>query len=332
MNDENGADAEKQLLRTRVQELESQIREVKERDPDIIDLGEVWNKLWSDKWMIMIIGSVVVLSSIVYALSLSDEYKSQVLLAPVTETAGKGGALSKLAGKFGGLASLAGINLGNNGDKNALAIETIKSRDFLIQFIKDNNLLVPLVAAEKWDRGTNSLIIDNTLYDEVDRKWIREVSPPKQTIPSSLEARELLLERLTINKDDETGYVTISIEFYSPYLAKKWLDSLVKTINDTIRRQDILEASTTISYLQRQVSETTISEMKSVFFELIENQTQTLMLANVREEYVFKTIDPAFVPEEKSNPKRPFIVILAAFFGGILGATVSLVRRRTRVV
>ena len=32
------------------------------------------------------------------------------------------------------------------------------------------------------------------------------------------------------------------------------------------------------------------------------------MLAEVRQEYVFKTIDPALAPEEKSKPNRALIV------------------------
>ena len=34
------------------------------------------------------------------------------------------------------------------------------------------------------------------------------------------------------------------------------------------------------------------------------------MLAEVRPEYVFKTIDPAVVPEEKSKPSRALICAL----------------------
>jgi uncharacterized protein involved in exopolysaccharide biosynthesis len=34
---------------------------------------------------------------------------------------------------------------------------------------------------------------------------------------------------------------------------------------------------------------------------------------------VFKTIDPAVVPQEKSEPKRALIVIVATMLGGMLG-------------
>ena len=70
--------------------------------------------------------------------------------------------------------------------------------------------------------------------------------------------------------------------------------------------------------------------MRNLFYELIQSQTETMMLANVREEYVFKTIDPATVPEFKSEPKRALICILGTFLGGFLALIYVLVRHYIR--
>jgi LPS O-antigen subunit length determinant protein (WzzB/FepE family) len=56
-----------------------------------------------------------------------------------------------------------------------------------------------------------------------------------------------------------------------------------------------------------------------MLFSLIEEQTKTLMLANVRDEYVFSTVDPAVVPELKDKPKRSLIVAVAIVLGGMFG-------------
>ena len=63
-----------------------------------------------------------------------------------------------------------------------------------------------------------------------------------------------------------------------------------------------------------------------MFFELIQSQTETVMLAQVRPEYVFKTIDPAVVPELKSKPKRALICVLGTLLGGMLSVLIVLVR------
>ena len=66
--------------------------------------------------------------------------------------------------------------------------------------------------------------------------------------------------------------------------------------------------------------------MQSVFYQLIEEQTKTLMLAEVSDEYVFKTVSPAKVAEEKAKPMRALIVILGFMLGGMLSVIIVLIR------
>ena len=67
------------------------------------------------------------------------------------------------------------------------------------------------------------------------------------------------------------------------------------------------------------LQETNIAGMQQVFYQLIESETRTVMLANAQDEYIFKTVDPAVVPQEKSEPKRALIAIVATMLGGMLG-------------
>ena len=50
------------------------------------------------------------------------------------------------------------------------------------------------------------------------------------------------------------------------------------------------------------------------------------MLANVREEYAFKIIDPAVVPDMRSKPQRRKIVILGLLLGVVFGSLLVLVK------
>ena len=120
--------------------------------------------------------------------------------------------------------------------------------------------------------------------------------------------------------------VKLSIEHFSPYLAKEWTDNLVKAINEEMRTREIAEAEKSIVYLNTQISKTSLAEVKTMLFSLVEEQTKKLMLANVREEYLFKAIDPAVVSEKKSKPARSLICILATMLGFFLGCIIVLVR------
>ena len=295
-------------------------------EEDEIDLVELWHAVWSGKLLIIAISGLFSIASIIYAINQPNIYQATTLLAPASEQSGAGG-LAKMAGQFGGLASLAGINLNAGGtDKTGLALEVLKSRVFLENFINKHQLLVPLMAAENWDLNSNNLILDEDVYNAKTKIWIREVKAPKKAQPSSWEAFKAFKEILTVAKDKETGMITLEIEHYSPEIATQWLLWLVSDINAAIREQDKAEAQRSIDYLSSKLQETQLADMQTVFYQLIEQQTKTIMLAEVSLEYVLKTIDPANAPEEKAKPKRALIVILGTMLGGILSVLIVLVR------
>ena len=293
---------------------------------DEIDLAELWRAIWAGKFIIIGITFIFAVASVFYALSKPDVYKASVLLSPVSSQ-GSSGGLGALAGQFGGLASLAGINLGGGGsDKTSIALATLESRSFIENFIKKHDLLVPLMAGKKWDRNTDTLILDNELYDEKAQKWIREVEAPQTPEPTSWEAYKELTQYLSISQDKTTSLITVEIAFFSPTLAKQWLILLIHEINEFIREQEKEETTASIDYLRNELNKVQISNMETVLYTLIEEQTKNMMLAQVKKEYIFKTIDPAQVPDKKDSPKRALIVILGAILGGLLSTLIVLIR------
>jgi len=321
----------KMQIEQKIERIEKQLNAISRANPmlgdsrftadgsDEIDLRELWNVLWNGKWVIIGITFVFAIASVLYAISLPNIYKSEALLAPAEENSG--GGLAGMAGSLGGLASLAGVNIGGGGvDKTAIAIEILKSREFNAQFVQKYDLLIPLMAAKGWDRKLNQLVIDKDIYDEAKKKWVREPKPPRAAEPSLQEAYKEFMELLDVSKDKEIGLVSLGVEHYSPRIAKEWVDLLVKEINAEVKQRDMEEARKSIEYLSNQLEKTAISDMKAVFYELIEEQTKTVMFAEVRDEYVFKTIDEAVSPELKFKPKRSLICILGAMLGSMFGS------------
>lgn len=288
-----------------------------------IDLAELCAELWRSKILIAVFTLVFSFFSVVLALYLPNIYRSDALLAPAAAAPKTG--LGGLAGQFGGLASLAGINLGAAGtDKTALALEIVRSRDFISRFIQTNNALVPLMAAKGWDISSGELIIDKDSYS--DGGWVREVEPPKRAEPSQQEAYEEFINILSVSQNKENGMVTLSIEHVSPVIAQQWVSSMVAQLNDYMKQRDMAEAEKSLQYLETKLQQTQIEELRQALYQLIEEQTKTLMLTQVSDEYVFKTIDPAIVPEKKAKPSRALLCIIGTFFGGFLGCFVVFVR------
>ena len=300
-----------------------------------LDISELLKAIWQGKWIIVGFVLLSSIASVLYALSLANEYRSTVILAPASQAGGNSG-FAKLAGQFSGFASLAGLSLGgmDGEDKVVIAMEVIKTWDFLEKFIEENNIQVELFAARGWSKKNNELIIDPEVYDVKNKKWVREFDPSKGETaePSSWELYLELKDRVSIKQDKRTGLLNISVEYYSPFIARDWVTKLTHAINLHMQVRYQKEARKSIEYLSKKINETNIAEMKSVFYQLVEEQTKTLMLAEVSDEYVFKTLSPARAPVKKSKPSRAMVVIFSVFLGGLLSILVVLIKHYFRKV
>lgn len=284
---------------------------------DEIDLRELFATLWGGKWIIIGFTVVFAIAGVIYALNKPNIYQASVLLAPAQEEGGMG----PIAGQLGGLASLAGINLGGGGGGNptVIAKEVLQSRAFLTGFIHRHKLAVPLVATKGWDMDAEQWIIDRDIYNTEKEQWLED-GDGESLEPTDWDMVKAFKEdHLSISENKESGMLTLSVKNLSPLAAKEWATTLVRDLNEHMRRQDVAEAEARISYLESKLSETNIAGMQQVFYQLIESETRTVMLANAQSEYVFKTIDPAVVPQEKSEPKRALICVVATMLGGMLG-------------
>ena len=296
---------------------------------DEIDLKELFMVLWGGKWLISAVTGLAAAISVVVALSLPNIYTASALLAPAESS---GGGLSGLMKQYGGLASLAGVSLpgGEEGSRAQLGIQLMKSRAFIGDFVERRDVLPELMAVESWDPGSGDVVFDPESYDAASKTWVRDVEPPESPSPSAQQAHKAFSAVLGVSQDKQTGYVTVSIEHQSPIVAAQWVNWLVEDVNAVVKAQDVSEAEKSIEYLKQQVANTSLADLQAMFFELIQSQTETVMLAEVRPEYVFKTIDPAVIPEEKSKPSRASICVLGTLLGGMLGVVIVLIRHYAR--
>ena len=136
----------------------------------------------------------------------------------------------------------------------------------------------------------------------------------------------------SIGYDKRDGIVIFTMNWDDPNLAAKYANQFVSAINNYIRNDEILEAEKSIDYLKKEIKKTTLVDIKNVLNSLIQEQLQTIMLANVREDYAFKIIDPAMVPKSKIKPQRRQIVILGFILGLIIGTFVIAIRENKKTI
>lgn len=292
------------------------MRDLHQRDDDYIDLGKVATKIWR--------GRIVVLASLVFfvvvglwrAYSLPDSYESMAVLAPRDSGELRG---SNLGGQYGGLASLVGIEIGGGSElsRPALAIEIIPTLDFFKKYLF-SEVAPMLMAIESVDADNGKITFDSLRYNASEKEWITGSKPSEQVTHGAF------IQSLSLEKNLQTGLLTISFQHRSPDVAKEIVDLIVLNINDHMRKRDSSMAALAIDYLEKQRAANSVRSIDTVFAQMIEQQLQTLLLANVSNDYVFHIIEPPVVAETRVAPSRQLIIMLAAIFGLLFGIVLTL--------
>ena len=235
------------------------------------------------------------------ALVMTPIYRAETVVAQVDRNRSDSGG--GLLSQFGGLAGLAGINLsGLSGASNKGRV-MIQSRTLMEEFLSVD--LIRLLSEAP----------------------LQAVSPGNP--PTLWKAVQAFKEVYNVDEDDQSGLMTVSVEWTDPETAAKWANE-IKLANELLRQQDLADSQRNIKYLDNQLSHTNVVGLQEAIYNLIEVEMRTLMLANAREEYALSVVDKAVVPELRDRPKRKQLVVLGFVLGGIIGVFVVAVRRTFR--
>lgn len=281
-------------------------------DTESITLAQVVHWLRRN-WLGVLAGSLVgAVAGIVISLAQPAIYRSQVVLSPNVESMA-GAGLGELAGQFGSLAALAGIRMPSGGGKQE-AIEYLKSRGLIAQFITDENLL-PELFDRKWDPDAGLWRVEG------------------KDVPTLNDGVELFVTRVRrVQEDRGSGMITLTVDWRDRKKAARWAAEIVRRVNDALRAQAVNEAQRSLDYLRRRVEQEELISIRESMFKLIESQTKTIMLANVREQYAFRTVDPPTEADEDDyvSPNRLILTIVGLLLGAVVGLVLSLLRNAVR--
>ena len=139
---------------------------------------------------------------------------------------------------------------------------------------------------------------------------------PLTGIDAVLSPVNLLLQSITGGVDSkDTGFINIQITHISPNFSYELLSLVISQSNEIMRLRDLEDASNSLSFLTKEIQNTSIIEMRNSISSLLQSQLETKMVANIRQDYILRTIEPPFIPEKKSAPSRLIFVVLTTIIG-----------------
>lgn len=263
--------------------------------------------------------------AIVFSMFIENEYTSDILLIPASKEA------YNLADRYGDVASLVGVNIGDKGAspvKEAIAI--LQSKKFLNLFVQKYNYK-PILFKDRWNSDSQEWIPQHPNILQKIKSFIFPEAIKnnyyKGTLgePSIWELTEVFKENLGINENSLDGTISISFTHTDPQFAKIVVNNLIMEINENLRADFIERAQNTIIYLENEIKTVQVVELRNTLVEIIGENLNNIALAKAQEAYVFKTLDPAIIPEEKSSPNRLLILIFSTVTGMVFGIMISFV-------
>ena len=267
-------------------------------DPDEMDPKELLALLRRRKRLILSVTASFAIAALVITSLLPRSYKATIVVSPVTATPGEGrGALGELGSALGGLAGLAGISPGGQ-EKKYESVAVLQSQALIQKYIQAQRLLP-------------------VLYPRPDR----------HEPPTYWQATQYFSKRiLSVTLDTKTGLVTLSINWKDPVQAAKWANDLVQLSNDYLRSRAIEQSDKNVAYLSAEAEKSTAVQVKASIYEMLGAEIRRGMLARGNEEYAFKVLDPALVPESPSS-LPPWLWAVISTVCGFMFSVVAVLAR-----
>ena len=130
-----------------------------------------------------------------------------------------------------------------------------------------------------------------------------------------LEKHSAFLSNLNIQEDPISGFLDISYKNKSPNFAKNYLIFIIQQADKKLRDFKIKESEEALNFLYNELKVIPETEIRLLINQLIKSELQKRMFANIRKEYLLKTIDSPYEPNIKSEPNRLSYFIIGVIFG-----------------
>ena len=274
-----------------------------------VRLVDVISAVWERIRFVLLFSAIIFIAMSVMILTDAPVYRAKVTLAPSTPLIDP--TPVSLPGRFSDLSGLSNIGVFQARTTGNHAFSLLRSRLIRRQFIESENLM-PILFADQWDSEKHA--------------WRESNTDLQPTIGDALEFLER--EVLFTSFNSSTGFISVHVEWSDPEIAAIWANQLVEIADSAIRERDIDEAQRSIQFLEAQVRAASLESIKSLMYKLIESHAKTIMVASIKDDYVFAVIDPAVVGRSDDTINMPvsFKLSLALVFAlgcSMLGAFVA---------
>jgi uncharacterized protein involved in exopolysaccharide biosynthesis len=274
-------------------------------EEDEIDLGiyfAILRKVW---WKIALLSLAAGVATLIYMFTKPNIYRATAVITPSIDD-------KKQNPAFGALASF-GVSIG--GPSSVEELETLfKSNDLTVRVFRKYNLW-PIILMGEFDPATG----------KIKPAWADRLfgNEKKEKPPGDWDAIRVAKALLKIFANKKTG--TVSVSFASPSAegSANIVKYYIEEGKSRLQEESLDRATKNKRFIEEQIGKTLDALTRDRLYGLYGQEVEREMMARNREQFGFRVIDSARVPDQKSGPPRAQTALLVTILSA-LGWTIIL--------
>jgi len=281
-----------------------------------VDVRRVAALLWSRRWLLAVFVVVATLAAAAYALTREPQYESVAVLAQSKDESSQlGGAISGLLGQVAGMAG--GLLQGSATTVDE-SVAVLSSRDFALHFMREHGVLQYLFP-RLWNPATSSW----TNAGQKASVWSRLAGDPiipREPGPSPDDAVKAFNGLRVVTVDRRTDFINLRMRGPTPQAAQAWTAAMIGELNELLRQRALVDSRRAVEVLSKRAESEQVQSVRTIVSALLELQLRREVMAESRQEYAVRMLDPPSRPDQRYYPRRTRMVIIGAGLGFICGA------------
>tara|TARA_Y100000591_G_scaffold331874_1_gene367175 strand:- start:1603 stop:2472 length:870 start_codon:yes stop_codon:yes gene_type:complete len=259
-----------------------------------INLEDILNKIKINLRIVIALPLTVTVLTAIYSLSIPNTFKATVKYSVEDQFFSSSNTDS--------ISSL--LSISQSGPSIISVVEEVLySREFL-SYIIDDEYYKELIFAGKGRNDGNELYLDNSLIDQETRKWIE--------VPEFRDIHEKFTASLSF-ENSKDGIGELSYIHESRKGAVQIVNKTFSSLNKFMSSRAIKSSQENINFLNDILKSVSEKNVQNSIAELIKIETKELMLASKQQNYIFSSIQAAYEPYSRYQPKRSLICLIAFF-------------------
>jgi len=265
------------------------------KEADEINLLDYVKVIWKHKILIIFIVCIVTAATAIISLLQTPIYEAKAVIIPSGVVSKDTGPASFLASQFGIAPPTTPIS--------AEIVNILKSLTLKEKIINRYNLL-PLFFGKKPSKEQSG---DDPMWAGI--RYLASITK--------------------VNFIQRDNIVEISIQFNDPKIVRDLVNYTLAELNEHMSYEAKRVANTNKKYLEVEIDKVADPFIRAKIYGLIAQQIETVMMAELKENFAFKMLDSPRIPDRRIKPKRTQMVLIAFIVAFFLGVMVAFVKEYT---